>query len=44
MIRDKGISCKTIFDCTMPFGLKDHFQRSQFLEVDPKKWLPDMFD
>ena len=44
MIRDKGISCKTIFDCTMPFGLKDHFQRSQVLEVDPKKWLPDMFD
>lgn len=43
MIRDKGISCKTIFDCTMPFGLKKHFERSQFLEVDPKHWLPDMF-
>lgn len=44
MIRDTGISCKTIFDCTMPFSQKAHFERSQFLEVDPKKWLPDMFD
>lgn len=40
MIPDTGISCKTIFDCTMPFKLKDHFQRSQFLEVDAEKWLP----
>ncbi len=42
-IKDKGISCKTIFDCTVPYGIKDHFVRSKFLEVDPKKWLPDMF-
>ena len=41
MIRDRGISCKTIFDCTMPFNLKKHFERSQFLDVDPKHWLPD---
>lgn len=41
--KDKGISCKTIFDCTMPFSLKKHFERSQFLDVDPKHWLPDMF-
>ncbi|MCC8082489.1 MAG: UbiD family decarboxylase [Lachnospiraceae bacterium] len=43
MISDLGISCKTIFDCTMPFKLKEHFERSKFLDVDPKKWLPDMF-
>ena len=43
MIRDNGISCKTIFDCTMPFSQKKHFERSQFLDVDPKHWLPDMF-
>ena len=43
MIRDLGISCKTIFDCTMPFKLKKHFERSQFLDVDPAHWLPDMF-
>ena len=42
-IRDKGISCKTIFDCTVPYHLKEHFERSKFLEVDPAKWLPDMF-
>lgn len=42
MIRDNGIACKTIFDCTMPFDLKKHFERSQFLELDPKHWLPDL--
>lgn len=40
-IRDVGISCKTIFDCTVPFDMKDRFQRAPFLEVDPRKWLPD---
>lgn len=42
-IRDKGIACKTIFDCTVPFQEKDRFHRSRFLDVDPKKWLPDTF-
>lgn len=36
---NRGISCKTIFDCTVPFELKDKFQRAQFMEVDPQKWL-----
>lgn len=40
-IRDIGISCKTIFDCTVPFDMKERFQRAQFLDVDPAKWLPD---
>lgn len=35
---NKGISCKTIFDCTVPFALKEKFQRAKFMEVDPKKW------
>lgn len=40
-IRARGISCKTIFDCTVPFDLKDRFQRAQFLEVrDWQKYLP----
>lgn len=38
-ITDKGISCKTIFDCTVPFHLKERFRRAQFMEVDPDKWL-----
>lgn len=40
-ISDVGISCKTIFDCTVPFSLKERFKRAPFLEVDPKHWLPD---
>lgn len=40
-IPNAGVSCKTIFDCTVPFRLKERFQRAEFLEVDPKKWLPD---
>lgn len=34
-----GISCKTIFDCTVPFRLKDRFRRAEFLEVDPARFL-----
>lgn len=40
-IPDIGVSCKTIFDCTVPFHLKDRFRRASFMEVDPKHWLPD---
>ena len=29
-IRDHGISCKTIFDCTVPWHLKDRFARAPF--------------
>lgn len=42
-IRDHGIACKTIFDCTVPFSEKARFQRCQFLEVDPAKWVPELF-
>ncbi|MCD7784247.1 MAG: UbiD family decarboxylase [Oscillospiraceae bacterium] len=38
-ISNVGISCKTIFDCTVPFHMKEKFRRAQFLEVDYKKWL-----
>lgn len=38
-ISNVGISCKTIYDCTVPFHLKSQFKRSQFLEVDYTKWL-----
>ncbi len=43
-IRDHGIACKTVFDCTVPYGEKARFQRSHFLEVDPAKWLPELFE
>ena len=38
-ISDEGISCKTIFDCTVPFHLKDQFQRAKFMDVNPEEWL-----
>ena len=41
MLRDRGLSCKTIFDCTAPFGMKERFERSQFVDVDLRKFLPD---
>jgi 4-hydroxy-3-polyprenylbenzoate decarboxylase len=34
------MSCKTIFDCTVPFGLKTSFQRCKFKEVDVTRFLP----
>lgn len=40
-IRDRGISCKTIFDCTVPFHLKQVFQRAQFKKVDVTRFIPD---
>jgi 4-hydroxy-3-polyprenylbenzoate decarboxylase len=38
--RDHGIACKTIFDCTVPFALKDLFQRARFKEVDVQRFIP----
>ena len=43
-IRVQGIACKSIFDCTVPYELKDQFERCKFLEVDPAKWVPELFD
>ena len=40
-IAAKGIACKTIFDCTVPYALKSHFQRCEFKEVDVRRFLPD---
>lgn len=40
-IRDHGIACKTIYDATVPMKEKHRFARAKFMEVDPKKWLPD---
>ncbi len=39
-IRARGIACKTVFDCTVPFAQKERFRRSRFLDVDPTKWVP----
>ncbi len=42
-IRAGGVACKAIFDCTVPFDQKKRFERAKFMDVDPKKWLPDLF-
>ncbi len=42
-ISDKGIACKTIFDCTVPFKLKDRFERAKFMDVDPARFAPELF-
>jgi len=34
-----GTSCKTIFDCTVPFHLKAHFRRAPFVDVDLDRFL-----
>jgi len=37
-IRAKGVACKAIFDCTVPFDQKNRFERAKFMDVDFKKW------
>ena len=38
-IRTRGVACKAIFDCTVPFDQKERFARAKFMEVDPTHWL-----
>lgn len=42
-IRARGVACKAIFDCTVPFDQKERFERAKFMDVDPKHWLPDLY-
>ncbi|WP_138493590.1 UbiD family decarboxylase [Paenibacillus pinistramenti] len=44
MLRDRGLSCKTIYDCTVPFALKDRFKRAAFKEVDVRRFVPSLFE
>jgi len=39
LLRVFGISCKTIFDATVPYDLKERFERPQFMDVDLAKYL-----
>ncbi len=40
-ILSTGMSCKTIFDCTVPFDRRAEFARAQFMEVDWRRFLPE---
>ena len=39
MIRNDGLACKTIFDCTAPVKMKEQFERAEFVDVDLDKFL-----
>lgn len=43
-IRDHGIACKTIYDCTVPFDQKKRFIRARFMEIDQEKWEKELAD
>ncbi|WP_322072172.1 UbiD family decarboxylase [Paraburkholderia bannensis] len=40
----RGVTCKTVFDCTAPFHLRGEFERAKFMEVDPRPWAPTLFN
>ena len=42
-IYDHGIACKTIFDGTVPYHLKDCFKRADFMDVDLSKWQVEKY-
>jgi 4-hydroxy-3-polyprenylbenzoate decarboxylase len=42
-IRETGVACKAIFDCTVPFEQKARFERAKFMDVDPAHWFPELF-
>ncbi|MGE5489534.1 MAG: UbiD family decarboxylase [bacterium] len=37
----EGTSCKTIFDCTVPYHLRDRFLRPRFAEVNLSRFFPN---
>ncbi len=39
LLNAHGNACKTIFDCTVPFDQKEHFERAQFMDVNIEEWL-----
>ena len=41
-LKGDSISCKTIFDCTVPYKMKDRFRRSPFMEVDQGRFLKNV--
>ena len=41
-VRLNGNSCKTVFDCTVPYAMKERFTRAKWLEVDETKWFPEV--
>jgi 4-hydroxy-3-polyprenylbenzoate decarboxylase len=42
--RADGAACKTIFDCTVPYELKERFRRPEFMELNPQRYFPALFN
>ena len=42
-IQATGMSCKTIFDCTKPYHLRDKFERAKFEDVNLDKFLSEEY-
>lgn len=38
-IPERGVGCKAIFDCTVPFSQKDRFRRATFMDVDVSRFV-----
>jgi len=38
LLAGPGITCKTVWDCTVPWGLGERFERSQFMDVDLERY------
>jgi 4-hydroxy-3-polyprenylbenzoate decarboxylase len=36
----EGMSCKTVFDCTVPWHLRERFVRAPFGDADARRFLP----
>ncbi|MDS0525558.1 UbiD family decarboxylase [Clostridium sp. SHJSY1] len=43
IIRARGVACKAIFDCTVPFDQKARFERAKFMDVDVSRFVPELF-
>ncbi|HYW04396.1 MAG TPA: UbiD family decarboxylase [Gammaproteobacteria bacterium] len=39
----RGTTCKTIFDCTVPWHMRERFRRAPFAEADPVPFAPELF-
>ena len=37
-IRARGVACKAIFDCTVPFDQTERFTRAKFMNINMEKW------
>lgn len=42
LLKGQGITCKTIFDCTVPYHLKDRFKRAKFKDADLSRFSLDL--